>query len=69
MGSKFVTLDAKLFFLGGNFLAYFQSIAYDPRTWTTKGIFYGPVLGPLGGVRSPKSIVFHMSHIILGRIF
>ncbi len=28
----------------GSFMA--QSIAYDPRTWTKEGIFFGPVLDP-----------------------
>jgi hypothetical protein len=35
-----------------------QSIAYDPRTWTKEGIFFGPVLGPVGGVRSSNPFVF-----------
>ncbi len=37
-----------------------QSIAYDPRAWTKEGFFFGPILAPTGGIRSPNSIHFHM---------
>ncbi len=42
-----------------------RSIAYDPRIRTTKGIFFGPVLGLVGGVWSPISFVFHIENKIL----
>jgi hypothetical protein len=37
-----------------------RSIAYDPRIRMTKGIFFGPVLGLVGGVWSPIPFVFHI---------
>jgi hypothetical protein len=36
-----------------------RSIAYDPRTLTTEGIFLGSVLAPRGRAWSPFSLVFH----------
>ncbi len=38
-----------------------RSIAYGPRTQTTEGIFFGPVLDPMGGVWSPNSVYFHIN--------
>jgi hypothetical protein len=37
-----------------------QKIAYDPRARIKDGIFFGPVLDPVGGVRSSNSILFHI---------
>ncbi len=42
----------------GSFMA--RSIAYDPRAWTKEGIFFGPILAPVGGVWSPNSIHYHI---------
>jgi hypothetical protein len=38
-----------------------QSIAYDPRIRNTEGIFFGLVLDPVGGVRRPTPLYFHIS--------
>ncbi len=43
----------------GRFMA--RSIAYGPRTQTTEGFFFGPVLDPMGGVWSPNSVYFHIN--------
>jgi hypothetical protein len=47
-----------------------RSIAYDPRTWTKKGNFLGPVLAPRGRAWSPFSLVFHTFSVtyILNRV-
>ncbi len=37
-----------------------RSITYDPRIRMTKGFFFWPVLGLVGGVWSPIPFVFHI---------